>query len=108
MVRALRFYFAGEGGDILNAVEGLAEIRTVGIKRPLIADDVSDLTQTSSMSCASPPLDLGPAFDRVQNVAALACEIEAQRPDHVPAAGCARTPWRSSPASPGCLSAACA
>jgi len=26
IVRALRFYFAGEGGDILNALEGRAEI----------------------------------------------------------------------------------
>jgi predicted transcriptional regulator len=26
VVRALRFYFAGEGADILNAIEGRAEI----------------------------------------------------------------------------------
>jgi len=26
IVRALRFYFAGEGGDILNAIEGREEI----------------------------------------------------------------------------------
>ncbi len=30
IVRALRFYFAGEGGDILNAIEGREDIEKNG------------------------------------------------------------------------------